>query len=1207
MSKLLFIFVALVLALGAIADGANPDGSVANSKFKTGDRVWTTTDLKVRSDPGLASVQIDSLGDGNSMIKGNTGTILDGPVSKDDYIWWNISYDIGITGWSAEKYIELVPDGPEQPDSFAQWGEDAITWATDKDRMSSKNWNEECLRFVSNAFRQKDASGESGYSTAANAARDLYRFNQEQGGWQHAPKGTVILFDGKGGNPSGHVGIYLGDGNIINAYGSVKEIAIEEVITKPDVGKYIGWSYPPEAWRPEATGEIKSHQPTIPSQTNALKQQADASTPVSQSNNEGRQQLINAVKDLENATLDSLDYSTHQTADSYALLATAADLTKGWGEFARLALDTINSVVGLAMLPEDFLSPDGARKALKDPSIFKQIITGAKDSKKILGAISAADAFRGIFKDAESYKLSFQAISKTEDAARQEYEASGDNTRTSNAAWLELWTPSTMGGLLIPLREDTFSGNANHKSIIWVDGIKASNQAIRKSFDDFILQIPDQLPANYPLNDTLTYLENLTKDLKHVENRVVSFDTVKNGEVKKRAVTLGVVQADRETTDQLYNAWMNKQQVQYDSTLYNTGETIVSITTYALKKGVTNGNEVIRFSKSEKKIIDGWSDALGYVDAIKFFAEAPSEAAEEITKTVDPLDALQGHSVAMSDDLVSETSNLWTISNETLQYLRYTWKLEAKPRSESISASNASPIVQAFQVTPLSLNLGESFNITYTVSDSGGSGLRQVELWRKDESSDWQNFSTNTLASETGPISGSFTDSPSAPGNYWYGVHVVDNAGNWNEEKNSNTNGLPRSFEPAEVEVKEVVSAKISSQAPAEEWNKTFGEANTYNEATSVQQTFDGGYILAGNTVHNGAVAKDSWHVAWLIKTDSRGNTIWNRTFFGEKTYFDDYYYKGDISDYYLVASSVQQTSDGGYILAGSEDPYHVGYYDAWLSKIDSEGNEIWRKYFKPRGFCSAISLKLTADGGYILAGSSTNNYFSNDQALLIKTDSIGNITWSNEFGVGEGHSYGSSVQPTTDGGYILTGNRAYDRIAWLIKTDSAGNELWNRTWSFHSEWNVDGIASSQLASDGGYILAGSKWIYSAFASGPNAWLIKTNSEGIELWNKTFGGTNTGIAKSVQQTPDGDYVLAGSTSYGYRNGSSYIGAGGPDAWLIKTDLEGNELWNRTFGGAKDDEATSVQVTSDGGFIVAGKTWSFGAGNPNAWLIKVAPG
>ncbi len=146
---------------------------------------------------------------------------------------------------------------------------------------------------------------------------------------------------------------------------------------------------------------------------------------------------------------------------------------------------------------------------------------------------------------------------------------------------------------------------------------------------------------------------------------------------------------------------------------------------------------------------------------------------------------------------------------KTIGYPAVTRLIIVKPSS----GDNAPPITQAFQVSPLSLTSGEPFTIDYTVSDNSGSGLKQVELWRKDEQSDWQEIDRNTLAGENGPTSDSFTDSPSAPGKYWYGIHVVDNAGNWNDEKNTNTNYQPSEFEPVEVVVKEAAIAKVSSQA----------------------------------------------------------------------------------------------------------------------------------------------------------------------------------------------------------------------------------------------------------------------------------------------------------------------------------------------------------------------------------------------------------
>jgi hypothetical protein len=126
---------------------------------------------------------------------------------------------------------------------------------------------------------------------------------------------------------------------------------------------------------------------------------------------------------------------------------------------------------------------------------------------------------------------------------------------------------------------------------------------------------------------------------------------------------------------------------------------------------------------------------------------------------------------------------------------------------------NASPVVLAFQVAPLSLNLGESVEITYSVaaSNRSGSGLQQVELWRKDGDEDWQNISQKSLVGETGEVSGSFTDSPPGPGKFWYGVHVVDNAGNENDEQNENTANRPGDWGPAEVAVIEPASPVVQA------------------------------------------------------------------------------------------------------------------------------------------------------------------------------------------------------------------------------------------------------------------------------------------------------------------------------------------------------------------------------------------------------------
>ena len=184
------------------------------------------------------------------------------------------------------------------------------------------------------------------------------------------------------------------------------------------------------------------------------------------------------------------------------------------------------------------------------------------------------------------------------------------------------------------------------------------------------------------------------------------------------------------------------------------------------------------------------------------------------------------------------------------------------------------------------------------------------------------------------------------------------------------------------------------------------------------------------------------------------------------------------------------------------------------------------------------------------------------------------------------------SVQQTSDGGYIVAGYE-YDPWgddAFLIKTDAKGNIIWAKTYG-GTGW--DEAYSVQQTSDGGYIVAG--WTRSFGAGRNDIFLIKTDAKGNIIWAKTYGGTSSDYANSVQQTSDGGYIVAGETRS--------FGAGRNDIFLIKTDANGNVQWAKTYGGTSSDYANSVQQTSDGGYIVAGWTYSFGAGNYDIFLIK----
>ena len=358
-------------------------------------------------------------------------------------------------------------------------------------------------------------------------------------------------------------------------------------------------------------------------------------------------------------------------------------------------------------------------------------------------------------------------------------------------------------------------------------------------------------------------------------------------------------------------------------------------------------------------------------------------------------------------------------------------------------------------------------------------------------------------------------------------------------------------------------------------WSQTYG--GTENDgALSLLQTSDGGYAMVGYTRSFGAGEDDFW----LIKTDEAGSMQWNRT------------YGGTGSD---IAVCLIETSDGGYALVGYTESFGAGSDDFWFVKTDDAGNMQWNRTYGGTKGDYAFSLVETSDGGYTIAGYTRSYGAGRDDFWLIHVDSSGTAEWNRTYG-GWDDDGAIFLVHTSDGGYALAGmtesfGYGSDRDDfWLVKTDSSGNMEWNQTYG--GTIREYGFCLVQT-SDGGYVMAGCTCSFGAGSH--DSWLVKTDAFGNMEWNQTYGGTDVDGATSLIQTEDGGYALAGSTKS--------FGAGDFDWWLIKTDGAGNMQWNQTYGGRGTDIAASLVETSDGGYTIAGYTYSIGAENSDLWLIK----
>ena len=373
--------------------------------------------------------------------------------------------------------------------------------------------------------------------------------------------------------------------------------------------------------------------------------------------------------------------------------------------------------------------------------------------------------------------------------------------------------------------------------------------------------------------------------------------------------------------------------------------------------------------------------------------------------------------------------------------------------------------------------------------------------------------------------------------------------------------------------------ALTSNAYSSEYWAKTYG-GDDMDIAESIQQATDGGYIVTGSKYLTGGNPEDLDDVQ-ILKLNSDGTIAWQKSYGGT----------GDNDG----SEMIQQTSDGGYIVAAHTSSFGEGYDDGCIIKLNSNGTIAWQKtYGSWHGDFTPV-IQKTSDGGYIVAGDTWSSGAGANDYWLLKLNSDGTIAWQKTYGGSGNEDSAGSIMQTTDGGYIVAAETnsfgAGNQDLWVLKINSDGTVNWQKTYGGSDD---DFPGPIHQTADGGYIMAGET---KSFGAGNyDTWVLKLNPDGTVNWQKTYGGSDDDNPSSIQLTSDGGYIVVGDTRS--------FGAGGSDLWMLKLGSSGNVQWQKTYGGTLEDIGNSVQQTSDGGYIVAGYTESFGVGGADFWVLKI---
>ena len=376
----------------------------------------------------------------------------------------------------------------------------------------------------------------------------------------------------------------------------------------------------------------------------------------------------------------------------------------------------------------------------------------------------------------------------------------------------------------------------------------------------------------------------------------------------------------------------------------------------------------------------------------------------------------------------------------------------------------------------------------------------------------------------------------------------------------------------------------FSSTSNNVQWARTYGGWSDDWGGQVLEKKNSEGYILYYATAtfdYGGTQCGD----IWILDLSPSGDINWQRTYGGNEEE--------------LLYGGMQETRDGGYIVAGFTRSFSVpiGEHDFWILKLTSNGDIEWQYVFGGENMDFPYSIQETEDGGYIVAGTTYSFGAGGGDYWILKLTPSGQVEWQRTYG-GALDERAKSILPADDGGYLVSGYAdsfgAGESDFWILKLNSSGDIEWQRAYGgSKSEYPS---REFDKTSDGGYIIGG--WTSGSFgAGGTDVWILKLTSVGDIEWQRTYGGINDDWSGRIQETWDGGYIVA---AYTYT-----FGAGLEDGWVLKLSSNGDIEWQRTFGGDNLDYVCNIQETRDGGYIAGGATATLGEGGYDLWAFKLS--